>query len=115
FLFHKNWTYRRKSDYKQQIMRSTITLLFCACCIFFLHTAHATDVGLQEQVVRGLVTDSTGRALSGVSVVVKDKSGFGTTTDNNGRYILDVPADAVLVFSMVGYVAQEVSAQNRSI
>lgn len=66
-------------------------------------------------MVGGLVTDSTGRALSGVSVVVKDKSGFGTTTDNNGRYILDVPAEAVLVFSMVGYIAQEVSVQNRSI
>lgn len=65
------------------------------------------QVMLQDIEVRGLVTDSTGRALSGVSITVKDKSSIGTATDNNGRYILTVPNGATVVFSMVGFQPQE--------
>jgi TonB-linked SusC/RagA family outer membrane protein len=59
--------------------------------------------------VKGLVTDSSGAPLPGVNIVVKDKISVGTTTDLNGRYILEVPDNAVLVFSMVGFEPQEIS------
>jgi TonB-linked SusC/RagA family outer membrane protein len=56
----------------------------------------------------GSVQDSTG-AMSGVSVSVKGKSDIGTTTDLNGKYVLDVPdGDVVLVFTMIGYATQEI-------
>jgi TonB-linked SusC/RagA family outer membrane protein len=61
-----------------------------------------------EIEVSGLVTDSAGTILPGVSVVLKSKPSVGTTTDLNGRYILKVPASDVLEFRMVGYLAQEV-------
>lgn len=70
----------------------------------------------QEPItVNGLVTDSLGTPLSGVSVAVKDNSRIGTTTDLNGRYVLEVPKDAVLIFSMVGYNRQEIMLGNRSV
>src|SRR3546814_1416886 len=47
--------------------------------------------------------------LSGVSVYVKDNNSLGTVTDANGRFILVVPDNATLVFSMVGFETQEVS------
>ncbi|SEM03680.1 TonB-linked outer membrane protein, SusC/RagA family [bacterium A37T11] len=61
-----------------------------------------------QQSVYGTVVDSTGAILSGVSVVVKDKKSIGTTTDANGKFILDVPPKAVLVFTMVGFDEQQI-------
>ncbi|MFD2324505.1 SusC/RagA family TonB-linked outer membrane protein [Mucilaginibacter galii] len=58
--------------------------------------------------VTGVVTDETGKALSGVSVKVKG-TGIGQTTDENGRFRINAPsAYSVLVISYVGYASQEV-------
>ena len=46
--------------------------------------------------------------MPGVNVVVKGKT-TGTITDVNGNFSITVPGnDAVLVFSFIGYNAQEV-------
>lgn len=63
--------------------------------------------------VIGIVTDSTGKPLHGVSIVVKNKQGVGTTTDENGRFVLEVEDNATLVFSMVGYFETEVALSGR--
>lgn len=62
----------------------------------------------QEMIV-GQVTDaSTGETLPGVNVVVKGTA-TGTSTNNNGRYELEVPSlQDTLVFSFVGFQTQEV-------
>lgn len=64
--------------------------------------------------ISGIVKDSIG-VLPGVSVTVKGRTGMGTSTDLNGRYILSVPDNAVLVFSLVGFVSQEISIQGRTV
>ncbi|GAA4304751.1 TonB-dependent receptor [Compostibacter hankyongensis] len=69
---------------------------------------------LPDKEVRGLVTDSSGAPMPGVTVSVKDKPTVGTTTDLNGRYILVVPDNAVLIFSMVGFDKQEVPVSGRT-
>ncbi|MCX6218835.1 TonB-dependent receptor [Spirosoma sp.] len=52
--------------------------------------------------------------IPGVTVVVKNTTN-GTTTDIDGKYKLNVPDDkAILVFSAVGYMAQEVTVGNQS-
>src|SRR5690554_2191869 len=77
-------------------------------------TASMTDFGTNiQQIVTGRVTDSTGVALVGVSVTQKDRPSFGTSTDLNGRYSIDVPEQSILVFSMVGYEPQELVAGNQ--
>jgi TonB-dependent starch-binding outer membrane protein SusC len=58
--------------------------------------------------VTGKVTDEKGAGLPGVSVIVKGSS-QGTTTDGEGNFRITAPnANAVLVFSFVGYRRQEV-------
>lgn len=57
--------------------------------------------------VSGTVTDSTGNPLIGVSVLIKG-SGRGTVTDAGGRYQIDAPKDATLVFSYIGYQNVEI-------
>ncbi|SFC64397.1 TonB-linked outer membrane protein, SusC/RagA family [Parapedobacter composti] len=64
--------------------------------------------------VRGKVTDTAGNILTGVSVMVKGTN-RGTATDSNGRYIIDVPDDAILVFSIVGYVPKEIPVEGREV
>ncbi len=59
--------------------------------------------------ISGVITDGeNGGSLPGVNVIVKG-TGTGTTTDNVGRYAIEVPdQNSVLVFSFIGYEAQEV-------
>jgi hypothetical protein len=60
--------------------------------------------------VSGTVRDEQGQPLPGTTVNVKGTS-FGTTTDANGNFTLQMPANATtLVISYVGYNVQEISA-----
>jgi TonB-dependent SusC/RagA subfamily outer membrane receptor len=66
--------------------------------------------------VRGTVTDSAGSPMPGVSVFVKTQTTIGTTTDLNGKYILSVPTDnVILVFTMVGFDNQEVPVKGKEV
>jgi len=64
--------------------------------------------------VSGTIIDNEGETLIGVNVLVKGTT-TGTVTDFDGRYALDAPSDATLVFSYTGYRDQEVAVGNRTI
>jgi TonB-linked SusC/RagA family outer membrane protein len=67
-----------------------------------------------EVTVSGTVQSDQDEPLPGVSVVVKGTQN-GTVTDNEGKYRLTVPdGAAVLVFSFIGYVTEEVPVGNGS-
>ncbi|MBW8333627.1 MAG: SusC/RagA family TonB-linked outer membrane protein [Prolixibacteraceae bacterium] len=78
-----------------------------------------TDGGIennsqQQKSVSGKVTDSSGEALPGVSVVVKGTTN-GSITDNNGNYSLsNISENATLQFSFVGMKMQEVSVSGKA-
>jgi TonB-linked SusC/RagA family outer membrane protein len=63
--------------------------------------------------VTGMITDENGNPLPGVSILVRGTS-TGTTTDNDGIYTLNAPADATLVISFIGYKTQEIPVANRN-
>lgn len=65
--------------------------------------------------ITGKVTSTAGEPLDGVSVTIKGTK-RGVTTDENGRYMIDVrPDDRVLVFSGIGIVEREVSIGDRTV
>ena len=67
----------------------------------------------QAQEISGTVSDATG-PLPGASVVVKGTT-TGSQTDFDGNYTLnDVPEDATLVFSYIGYANQEVAVNGQT-
>lgn len=66
------------------------------------------------QPLHGKVTDADGEPLPGVSIMLKNSTN-GTTTDVDGNYRLDAPNDAVLVFSFVGFVTQEIAREGRAV
>lgn len=68
----------------------------------------------QNVKVTGRVTDGPdGSGLPGVNVSVKGTQ-FGTISDAEGRYSLDAGDNATLVFSFIGYTAQEVTVNGRN-
>src|SRR5688500_8616641 len=68
----------------------------------------------QSSKVTGRVTSGDdGTALPGVSILEKGTTN-GTVTDAEGNYSISVGTDATLVFSFVGYAAQEVAVAGRT-
>ena len=61
-----------------------------------------------EITITGRVTDQSGEAVIGGSVIVKDAKGLGTITDYDGNYKIKVQQYRTLVFSYIGYKTQEV-------
>ncbi len=71
------------------------------------------QVQAQDNLVTGRVTDESGSALPGVSVVVKGTT-RGTTTDTQGDFRIAASPNAMLEFSFVGFVAKEVTVGTQS-
>lgn len=68
----------------------------------------------QSTRITGTVTSGDdGTALPGVSILEKGTAN-GTVSDADGRYSLNVPENAILVFSFVGFQSQEISITGKS-
>ncbi len=61
----------------------------------------------------GVVEDQAGAPLAGVTVRMKGTS-VGTVTDANGYFTIDIPDNAVLVFSSLGFKTKEVTIKGQS-
>ena len=81
------------------------------------YLTNGTDetISLQQQIITGRVTDSqTRESMPGVNIVVKGTS-IGTITDINGNYSLTVTdRNAILVFSFIGYISQEIPLNGKT-
>jgi TonB-linked SusC/RagA family outer membrane protein len=85
--------------------------MFLLCLIF----AGISALWAQNVQVSGVVTGAAdGQPLPGVSVVVKGAQ-TSASTDVNGRYTINVPAGATLVFSFLGLKTQEQAVGGRAI
>jgi TonB-linked SusC/RagA family outer membrane protein len=85
--------------------------LLLILCNFLLA---ATQLFAQSHAVNGVVTaQDDGLPLPGVSVKVKGTN-IGAQTGADGKYSLNVANNATLVFSFIGYSAQEVPVGNKN-
>lgn len=74
-----------------------------------------SPIQLNAITVSGLVNDEFNMPIPGVNVLVKGTS-KGAVTDFDGNYKITVSdANAVLVFSYVGYKSKEVTVENQSV
>lgn len=65
------------------------------------------DTTVKQTKVTGIVKDSTGQTLVGVSVKLKNTA-VGTVTDVNGKFsIVTSATNRVLIFSYIGYTSKE--------
>ena len=89
--------------------QSVVIMLTFLFLIIFLGNGYS-----QERTISGSVTDAaTGEPLLGVTVSVEGTTN-GIVTDINGKYSLsNVNEDAVLIFSMMGYLTEYVPIQGK--
>jgi len=93
---------------KNGIKKATSFLMLC----FFLVTV--SFGAYAQKTVSGVVKDDGGAPLPGVSVIIKGTS-TGTATGIDGDFsIPNVPDDATLVFSFIGFETQEVVVGNQT-
>ncbi|WP_190295210.1 SusC/RagA family TonB-linked outer membrane protein [Mucilaginibacter rubeus] len=79
------------------------------CCITaLLFLAMCTSAFAQGSKITGVVNDEHGQPLPGVSVKLKGTPN-GTTTNVNGQFNITAEPSQTLVFTFLGYVAQEVN------
>ncbi|RZM00396.1 MAG: SusC/RagA family TonB-linked outer membrane protein, partial [Pedobacter sp.] len=71
----------------------------------------AGDTKTVTQTIRGKITDEKGEPLVGVNIKVKGSSG-GVTTNINGEFSIEVPDNAVLEVSYIGYLTQDVQIKS---
>jgi TonB-linked SusC/RagA family outer membrane protein len=68
----------------------------------------------QQRTVSGVVSDSNNQPLPGATVVVKGTT-QGTVSNADGEYVIkNIPDDAVLQFSFVGMLTQEVVVDDQT-
>ena len=80
-------------------------------CIFVMAAMAAFA---QSKDVAGIVLDQAGESVIGASVLVKGTQN-GTMSDLNGRFILkDVPGDAVLQVSFIGFKTVDVAVKGQT-
>ena len=87
------------SDFNAK-MRSLFALIVMLLC--------GVAVSAQDVSVSGVVKDQTGEPAIGATIQVKGTT-HGTITDYDGNFTLDVPSDAVLVVSYMGFKTQEIT------
>lgn len=63
-------------------------------------------------LINGVVKDGTGETVIGANVSVKGTT-IGTITDPDGKFTLDVPANAILQVSYIGYLTQFIPVGNK--
>ena len=71
----------------------------------------ASTIMYAQSVISGTVVDATGETVIGATVMEKGTSN-GTVTDFDGNFTLKVEAGKILVISYIGFLTQEVPAQN---
>ncbi|TKG92299.1 SusC/RagA family TonB-linked outer membrane protein [Puteibacter caeruleilacunae] len=68
----------------------------------------------QQKEVKGTVVDEDGEPIPGASVVVKGTT-IGVTTDFDGKFALQIPANAeTLIVSFVGMTSQEIAVAGKT-
>ncbi len=81
---------------------------------FFSLLLVTTAVFAQTHQISGKVSDVAGQPVAGADVFVVGTTN-GTTTDQNGNYVLSVSPQDVIRFAFLGFVDQDVKAGNQTV
>lgn len=88
---------------------------YCLSLLLLLLASLQVHAQVRTVTITGTVTDSTGKTLEGASVIANAKKVTATSSDRNGRFVLDVPVGSEVAISFVGYIEQRfaINAETR--
>lgn len=84
-------------------MKIYLTIISCLVLV--------TTMAAKEVTITGKVTDENGNTLPGATVQIK-KTAVGTQTNFDGLYSIQATKGAILIFSYVGYITQEIKIKD---
>ncbi|GHT11896.1 SusC/RagA family TonB-linked outer membrane protein [Bacteroidia bacterium] len=97
-----------------KMLKMKLALFFMLSFILGIPANGYSENTQQEILVSGVITDSSGEELIGVSISVKGTNA-GTSSGIDGKYSIAVPNNAaVLVFSYLGYATQEIPVNGKT-
>jgi len=102
----------KRFEWSSSIFSKLISMI---CLALFFTAALSYQAVAQQTTITGTVTDANDdTGLPGVNIVIPGTT-IGTTTDFDGNYSINVPADAdSLRFSFIGYITQIVPIDGRT-
>lgn len=69
----------------------------------------------EGKIIKGTITNNKGKALSAVSILIKDKK-TGTNSNKNGEFTIDIGDNqATLLFIAQGYKKEEIKVSNQDV
>lgn len=87
--------------------RKSVLLVLIVLCVQTLFA--------QNKTIRGTIVDSSGEPVIGATAYVKSTH-TGTVSDLDGKYMLEnVPDGAVIVFSYIGMLSQEIKVNGNTV
>lgn len=105
--------YRRAAGNASQRLPVRVRHLYAVILVLL---TFVTITNAQTLTVTGRVTDPSGMPLPGVTVVIKSSPPAGTTTNTDGNYSLkNVPSDAIISFSFIGYKTVNVPVRGTAV
>lgn len=93
---------------KRRTLVSIITILVC------LIGSIDSFAQSSNLLVKGYVTDAQRDPIPGVSVTVKGTT-HAVMTNIDGEYTIETPSNAILVFSFIGFLSQEIPVEGSKI
>ncbi|WP_460941629.1 SusC/RagA family TonB-linked outer membrane protein [Spirosoma daeguense] len=87
---------------------------FTRCCLLACLLVSVASFA-QDKTIKGRITSkSDGSGLPGANVLIKGTD-RGSTTNANGEFTLSSPANAVLIFSFIGFKSTEIPLGSKSV
>lgn len=75
--------------------------------------ASTPKIAQQSHIVTGVVSDDFGDPLPGVNISVQGTT-QGVVSDFDGKYRIEVPTNAILIFSYIGYNRESIHVKGQS-
>jgi TonB-linked SusC/RagA family outer membrane protein len=72
------------------------------------------SISAQNRITGTVNDNNSSSGIPGVSILVKGTK-TGTTTDAQGKFAINAPANGTLIFSLVGYASKEMAIGNQSV
>jgi len=86
--------------YKKQVVLTCLLLMF-------------SITAMAQIKVTGVVRDMQGQAMPGVTVTLKGTTN-AVSTNNDGKFIINAPADGVLILSFTGFTTKEAKINGKT-
>lgn len=93
-------------------MKQLVLLILC-CLVSIQFPAYASGQDGSSRKVTGTVVDKAGVPVAGAYIVLKNTD-TGTTTDSDGRFVVEATPESVIEVSFLGFKTQEVTVGNRT-